>query len=385
MVDISFDSRNNIIDTLNESRQSFERRSRTNVNIDIENFEISVGNEAWSFNSQTLVLYRGEHFSISQIRPIDSVTLVGSGDTVWLVQLDAAHGFLQINNADVIANGSMMVGNSLFFVLDDISTDIELPEGMHRVMVEGDNIETFIENITITQGQTTRLNLGDIQLRAALLQINVTPADAQVFVNGELHENNSVPAQVEFGEVFIRVEREGFHPQEQQLQIEVPVSSMTFELIEIVIEQVMIIYTQPTNARIYINNVFAGPSPHTQYVAPGTYSVVARLEGHRDSTITVTVTGYETTDIMRHLMLMPGTSDPWENMPPPDTQPLPTPTHNPFPTLAPPTPTPSNPFMTPFPTLPPDNTAPPPGGNDDPFFEIIPSDNEQWWLNPPSW
>ena len=371
MVDIGYDARNSEILTLHESRQSWERRSRTNVRINIEEFEISVGNEAWSFNSQTLVLYQGAPFSISQIQPIDSVTLIGQGDTVWLVQLDSAHGFLQINNADMIANGSIMIGTNFIFALDDISTDIELPEGTHRVMVEGDNIETFIENIVIQQGQTTRLNLGDAQLRAAILNIVVTPADAEIFVNGELHDNTG-PAQVEFGENIVRVERYGFLPQEQQLNIELPINIITFDLVEIVHDNTLVIFTVPTNAEIFIDNVFIGFSTLTHTVSAGTYSIVARLHGYESATIEVTVAGNETEDIMRTILLMPTSNDPFSNLPPQEVDPIPNETQSPFPTLPP--------TQSPVTTLPPVNIDENPPGD----LPDTDDDNPFWWLTPPT-
>ncbi|MDR0273325.1 MAG: PEGA domain-containing protein, partial [Clostridiales bacterium] len=367
MVDIEYDTRTFEIISLNQSRRSWERRSRTNVQINIGNFEISSGNETWTFNSQTLVLYKGEPFSISQIRPIDSVTMIGMDDTVWLVQLDAAHGFLQFTNADMIVNGSVMVGNSLILALDDITADIELAEGTHRIMVEGDNIETYIENIEIIQGQTMRVNLGDAQLRAALLQIVVTPDDAQVFVNGELHDNSEL-ALVEFGENIVRVERHGYHTQEERFVVEDPIGSVVFHMTEIVTDITLSIFTSPFYADIYINNAYVGLSPVTQTVTPGTYTVRARMTGYGERTIVIEVTGNETEEIMRSLILEPSNPDPFANMPPPDdVDPLQQ-TPTPMPTQTP----------VPLPTLPPEGSPPsdePPPGDanvDIPWWQLLP-------------
>ncbi|MCL1862544.1 MAG: hypothetical protein FWF78_03145 [Defluviitaleaceae bacterium] len=353
MIDIGYDARSFDIATINESRQAWERRSRPNVQVDLENFEISLGNEVWSFNAQTLVMHRGEPFAISQIRPIDSVTLVGYGDTVWLVQIDSAHGFLQINNADVIANGTLMIGTNLFFQLDDIANDIQLHEGTHRVTVEGDNIETFIENVEISAGQITRLNMGDAQLRAALLHIGVMPEDASVFVNGE--QVTGSPVTVEFGEVVVRVEREGFLPQEQHLDVTAPATGINFELVEIVNENTVVIFTLPTNAEIFFNNIFIGHSTLTHVVPSGTFEIRARLPGYESPPYTLTITGNEPNDIMRTILLVPTTDDPLANI----TQPLVDPI----------------PDATPLPTLPPD-------GQPDTGTQNNQSDIP-WWLQPP--
>ncbi|MCL2218104.1 MAG: PEGA domain-containing protein, partial [Defluviitaleaceae bacterium] len=338
MVDISFDSRTSEVAALSESVHSWERRARTNVEINLEEATIHVGHESFNFNSQTLVLYRGEPFPIGQIRPVDSVTLVGLGDTAWLVQIDAAHGFLQFANSDIVINGTVMIGTNLFFALDDIENSLTLPEGAHQIVIEGDNIETFVHTILIEQGQTASLNLGDVELRAALLQIFVNPQDADVLINGELHDLSEGPVHVEFGEVLVRVERYGFMPQEERIEITRPINSITFNLVEIVIDSTLVIFTVPTNAQIFIENVFVGYSVLTHTIAPGVHRVTARLPGHEDTTYTVTVPPGE--EVHRHMLLTPS--------------PVYTPVHTPVPPVtAPPGGLPEVPPIDPFPNEPP--------------------------------
>ncbi|MCL2386422.1 MAG: PEGA domain-containing protein [Defluviitaleaceae bacterium] len=383
IVDIGYDPRSIEIVTLSTNRQSRELNSRTNVQVDVENWEVTLGGDVWNFNSQTLVLNRGENFSAGLIRPIDSITLVTHGDTVWLMQVEAAHGFLQVANTDTVTNGSIMIGNARLYRLSQVNEDIVLPEGTHRIIVEGDNIEPFIiEDLVITQGEITRINLGDAEPRAAFLHIQVNPADAQVFVNGQLHEEAG-PVEVVFGEQFVRVERHGFIPQEQRFEISNNVHVISFDLVEIIHENTLVIFTSPTNAEIFINNVFIGHSTLTHRVSAGTLDIVARLQGYTDSRLTITVTGDETEDIMRSLLLMPAINDPIANMPPHMVDPIPSPTPTPPPDEEP----------APLPTIPPSPpieipTPPPPEPDPipEPPDEVLPDlPNDPPWANPPPW
>ncbi|MCL2049272.1 MAG: PEGA domain-containing protein [Defluviitaleaceae bacterium] len=399
MFDIRYDSNLFTLDTVSESRLAWERRSRTNVKVDIENSTITLGNDTWSFiPGLSLVLHRGEPYPISQVRTIDSVTLIGQGDTVWLVQVDAAHGYLQLTNTELIANGSVVLGTNLVFALDDISESIELPEGTHRIIIDGDNIETFIEDVVIEAAQTTELDMSEAQLRAALLHVVTTPEDAQIFINGELLEN-TITAQVEFGEVRVRVEQHGFVPQEQVFDVIGPINTVTFDLVEITTEHTLSILTTPTNAEIYINNEFIGHSSLTHKVPPGTYSIEARLAGYESAAISVPVTANDTEDIWKYIMLTPTVNDPFANIQQPEVEPLPSITPTPIPTLPP---------AVPFPTLPPDSSALPPQNGIIPLpsptpYMPLPSptpyiplpvqdptnpplinlDDENWWVIPP--
>ncbi|MCL2578193.1 MAG: PEGA domain-containing protein [Defluviitaleaceae bacterium] len=386
IIDIRYNSQNFEIRAITENSRRWERVNRQNAHINMDERTVLLNNEVWQFNSQTLVLHNGEDFSIGQIRPYDSVTLAGFGDTVWLVRVETAHGFLQFHNIDRIDNGFVMIGSDQYINFETLeeAEDITLPEGMHHIMVDGDNIEPFIQNIRISQGQTTRINLMDAELLTSQLFFVVTPESAQIFINGEEHINTE-PASAEFGEVLIRVELEGYHPQEQEFEINAEMMTFVFDLEEIVIEEpggTLVISTFPPGAVIYINNEYAGVSPLTQTVPPGVYSVIARSPGHESAAHSISVTGNETSNIERTLVLMPVTSDPFANQPQQPAEPLPTavpfptiPPHiaNPFPTIPPQTSEP-DPFN-PFPTTPPVNPEPTPA----------PDEDVPWWIRLPGY
>ena len=320
LIDIQFEVATNTIRAIDESRSAWERRNRNNVHINMENGTITLGNEVFTFNSQTIVLYRGEVFPLIQIRPVDSVTLVGIGETAWLVRLDASHGFLNLANTDMITNGTIMIGTNLFYTLDDITEPITLTEGVHRIVVEGNNIETFIENITIEQGRTTVVNLGTAVLRQALLHIMVLPNDAEVTVNGEPHDI-SQPAEVYFGEVHIRVERNGFMPQEETLNVQMPISQITFELEEILLDSTIIIWSMPTNAEVYVENVFIGFTTLTHTVPPGTHNITIRMTGFDNVYYTITAPAGE--EVVRSFLLDPIIRDPLDGLDQPFFEPIP--------------------------------------------------------------
>jgi hypothetical protein len=384
IVDIWYDARNpGIVTTLSGSQQAhvWERRSLTNVTVDIENDQIRWGNDVWNYNARTLFLYHGQVFPPSQIQSVDSVTLMGYGNTVWLVQIDSASGVLQVNNANLIANGTIIVAGALFSTLDDLGESVTLPEGTHRVEVQGDNIELFITDIVILAGQITRVNVGDISLRTAFLHVAVSPDDALVFINGELHEGTGTPL-VEFGEVLVRVEAEGFHTQEESFNIVQPVNSVAFTLEQIIHENTLVIFTVPTNARVYINGAHVGYSTLTHTVATGTHTIITRIPalGLASAPFTLTVTGNEPGDIVQSFILVAETNDPLDGLTPPVVEPIPTET----PFQPPATPTP-------FPTLPPTETAGP-GLEPEPEPEPSPTplpDIEDvtppWWQTPPAW
>ena len=306
ILDISYDPREMEIHNINESVQAWERRSRTNVMVDMNSATITIGNESWNFNSQTLVLYQGRTFPIAQIRPIDSVTVSGFGDTAWFVQLDAGHGFLRFTNTDMITNGTLMIGTHLFYALADVTDQLTLSEGTHRILVDGSNIEAFIQYVDIEQGRTVTVNLADVQFRLATLTIIVSPIDADVLINGEIHDVTE-PASLEFGEHIIRVESPGFYPQEETIVITNVNNNLRFELEEIIVDGQVRIHTTPPNAEVFIDGVFVGYSPITATVRPGEHQINVRMRGHSDMNYLIDVPPLEPGErpIERHFWLLP--------------------------------------------------------------------------------
>jgi len=302
LVNISYDARMPVITVVRENPRSWERAERTNVHVNIENLTISVGHEAFEFNSQTLVLHRGEPINISQIRPADSVTITGVGSTAWMVQLDASSGLLLLSNTDAIVNGRITVGNLHPLFLDEITGSFDVAEGPHRVVVEGDNIETFIENIVITHGQTFNLDLGIIEVSTATLNITTTPVDANIFINNELVTS---PAQVSFGEHNIRVERDGYVTQERVVNVTNSTDNIQFNLEPVVHYARLTINATPANAEIFVGNILVGRANPSMIIeiAPGSYTIIARMYGYLDYTFNITLTsGQETT---RSVILSP--------------------------------------------------------------------------------
>jgi hypothetical protein len=320
IIDIGYEQNSMSLASVSESAQAWEMRFQNNVRIDLENATISLGNESYNYNSQTIVHYRGESYPISQITPMDTVTLVGYHNNVWFIRLEGSHGFVRFEQSDKIIDGTLAIDTSIFMLLKDATESIPLVEGTHRIVIEGQNIETYIRDILISPGETNTVSLIDVELRLARLLITVSEPDAIIIINGEVQEEPG-PVEVEFGEHQVRIEKEGFLPVEQTITVNQAQREFAIELTRIPTTARVMVYTSPSPAEIFIDNVFVGYSPLTREMETGTITVTARLEGYNDFTLASWV--LEDGDNARTLLLTERTPDPFANMPPPqETQPL---------------------------------------------------------------
>lgn len=294
MMEIAYNAETN---ELLDLRQSFTRdfHSRTGVRIDMENSTITLGNDVLNFTSQTLVIYRGNPAVITDITDDDTITIVAVGDVIWLIQIESGNGFLQIANASTIMNGRIILepiggGTHRITAIDDIDTSLPMSEGTYRVTVEGTNIETYITELVIRHGETTILDLSDVEPGMAILELAVTPSDSLVFINGARKLYHREPMEFEFGEsLTIRVEREGYVTQERSVEMTQVTVGVNISLEEEIITGQVTILTEPIGANVWINNQHMGQSPVVTDLAPGTYTVALQMYGFYDFTTSIYV------------------------------------------------------------------------------------------------
>jgi len=288
------DNNNELLDM----RQSFTNDflSRTGVRIDMENTSITLGNEVLTFTSQTLVLYRGMPAVITDITQDDIVTIVAVDNVIWLIQIESSHGNLRVTSADSIMNGRIILdpigsGAHRVMTLNDIGPDgLILPEGTYRVTVEGTNIETYITELVIRHGETTTLDLSDVEPGLAVLELRVTPTGALVFINNAIRHDHAEPMEFEFGEVLaVRVEHEGYVTHERTIEMNNITTTASINLEVEIITSTVTIMTHPIGANVWVDNMPVGQTPVVTELMPGTYNIVAQMPGFEDLHTTIYV------------------------------------------------------------------------------------------------
>jgi len=289
IIDVSYDARFETpqVTTIRENIDVAHRHAQTNVLVSTANSTVSVGAGApLDFNSQTLVMSRGEVIPIGEILPTDIVSIFSLGNTVWVIHRDSSHGYLRLSDAEGITNGRITIGDMHALSLDEIDTPVLVLEGEHEIIVEGDNIETFIDSITIEHGRTSNFSLRDVEFTAVTVYFVISPENAAIYINGVRATGDS--AELEFGEHDVRVEREGYVTEERVINVAEQNSSFLFDLqpepepeppppaMNFGISSV------PTNALVFINGELRGSTTLDMLLDPGTYNITLRRYGYLD-------------------------------------------------------------------------------------------------------
>jgi len=301
IVDIDFDAYTRNIGILSQSGRAWEQNNRSNVDIDIAASTIAIGNQVYTFSNRTLVLNRGESFSINMINPDDTLSLVGYDNKVWSIRIDTGHGFIRFINADRVVNGTVAVGSSVFTGLEG-DGPVSVPEGLQRVIVEGHNIETFFIDVEVRQGETALVDLRDLVFRQGTLQLIINEPGASVFINGEAITLDYDLVELDYGTHHLRVVSHGFVTYEREIELTQLFVRIDINLERDVVLARIMIETFPAEAQIFVDGVLIGLSPTPIDVEYGNRHILAQRTGFEDWNLHLFVDEHSPRQYFLHLI-----------------------------------------------------------------------------------
>ena len=276
IIDTRFDPDTYTADTVVLSPSAWEHRQIRQLQVYPDRMAIGIGINSFNYDDETLVIYHGHSFNIERINPVDVVTARGIRSQLLFVEVHRAHGTLQLNNIDAVEGGTIEVNTSIFRQLND-AEEVLLLEGLHRVVVRGDNIEPFVREIVVSQGETVTLDLADVQFRNSTLVINVNAENYTILIDDEAATS---PFTSTIGsEVQVFVSAPGYVPFLQMVNLQQPNVILNVELQRPVEMSLLVINTIPTGANVFVNNALVGISPISYLVPQGQASVTITMQG----------------------------------------------------------------------------------------------------------
>ena len=269
-----------VIETARISAQAWPYRNIRDVVVNTETNEILIGNNRYTFSPYTVVSYKGEPMNITDVSEVDIVTVHIFDDKVVFVDIHQGSGIIRIPENDMIIQGTVEVANTTFTALAG-EMEIRVPEGGHRVVIRGDNIEIFEYELTVERGGSASVNFDGLVLLAGSLTVNVDDPYVTLTIDGEIQLTNSMIV-LDYGTYMVSVTREGFVPFEREVTIgsaDGANHEITVVLEEIIRARNVTLTTSPTGARIYLDGQYVGLSPVSLELELGRYTVAYALEG----------------------------------------------------------------------------------------------------------
>ncbi len=295
IMDVKFDARNGNLTAVYESTAAWEFKNVKNVRVDIAKSAITIGNDVYGYDSNLISVFRGGNYNISQLSPMDYVTVRGLKNKLLFIELANGHGTLEVVNGDKIKDGTIEVDTTVFRALDE-AKKIELLEGSHKIVIKGANIDPFITEVTVSLGETSTVDLSEIQLKRGVITIDVDVEGATIYIDGTKTElTGQIP--LDYGEYTIKVEKEGYEPYEAKAVVAQNPAVVTAKLQKIVEDTLLmgrlLISTAPVNADVFIDNAYVGVAPLTIPLQYGVHVVTLKAEGYKEYPMAIEITDTE--------------------------------------------------------------------------------------------
>lgn len=281
IVNATYYTINNTLSSLRISNDTWERRFVSGLEINENNNTITVGNDIFNYTDQILILNNGDNYSISNLHPLNIVTMRGINNTVWFIEVERGFGTINVINSNQIKNGSMEVGRLISIPIgeqaDPNNQHANIQEGTHRITVRGSNIAPYTREITVNNGETTIVDLSTIPLTSGSLTIT-TNVPATVTINGS-QVDISQPIPLNFGQYDIVAQSPGYYPYESTLTVNNANQQLEISLLQETVNGSIEIASIPAGADVFIDNVSIGITPITATVEQGTRNLTLRKEG----------------------------------------------------------------------------------------------------------
>lgn len=195
---------------------------------DVSNKKATYKGTSCKLSEYALAFDDGVAKSIMEVNTEDQVTLYLMNGTLISCVIDIGHGYARLINQDTYVGGMVEIG---YDVIVPVTQDmlIAVREGTYTLRINNNGYSAS-KDVNIKKGQETEINIADIAIPSGTVNFIVTPAEADVYVDGKLCETHAFTGL--YGSYGLKIKAEGYKSFNGSFKISEPVKNHTFELVE---------------------------------------------------------------------------------------------------------------------------------------------------------
>jgi hypothetical protein len=209
IVDISYQSEGNKLDSLKFSNKAWEYIGVNNMMVYPEDNTIKIAKSNYTYNN--LFVLDGDSFiSLEDLAPQDELTVRGIDETIWSITVAKGHGTVRIKDQEAFLGGSITVGYEAVAQVTE-NMVITVREGNYNLTIENGKY-SGTKNVTVNRNEETVVSVGDLgpePTKYGKITFEITPLGADLFIDKELTTYAS-PVELEYGEHSIEVSLGGY-------------------------------------------------------------------------------------------------------------------------------------------------------------------------------
>lgn len=257
--------------------KSIKKEEITGLKADTSAKELVGEDRSFAYDKKTIFFYNEEEIRPEDMEACDVLEISGIGDVVWSVEVLEYHGYITVENAQNIKNGTFALDEAEPVPLSDVEK-IALKEGTHSITIKGDNIESRTDSVLVQAGETTVYDLSKAQQKMGVLAINANVSDYKLYINGALVDS-SQPSVLPFGEYDVVILKNGYEEWSQRVTLNQDAVRVSAQLQEEVKLATVVVNCNEPDAQVFINGEEKGNAPLQVSLPYGTYEVEVFKDG----------------------------------------------------------------------------------------------------------
>lgn len=257
--------------------ESIKKEEITGLKADTSAKELQGEDRSFAYDKKTIFYYDEEEIRPEDIESCDVLEISGIGDVVWSVKVLEYHGYITVENAQNIKNGTFTLDEEEPVPLSDVEK-IAVKEGTHSITIKGDNIESRTDSVLVQAGETTVYDLSKAQQKMGVLAVNANVSDYKLYINGALVDS-SQPSVLPFGEYDVVILKNGYKEWSQTVTLNQDAVSVNAQLEAEEQLATVVINCNESDANVFINGEERGTAPLQVTLPYGTYEVEVFKDG----------------------------------------------------------------------------------------------------------
>ncbi|MCD4741003.1 MAG: PEGA domain-containing protein, partial [Desulfobacteraceae bacterium] len=163
---------------------------------------------------------------------------------------------------------------------------IRLKRGNHHIRLEKENYKPYIKLVKVFARQITDMEADLIPLhQKGVLKITSNPSAARVMINGSYYDKTPIKIKLRAGAYDIQLIKRGFKPLISKMKVRPgQLNHKNFKLKKKKPpkrEGLIIVYSHPENAKIFIQNREMGKTPRKFSLPEGSHTIEIRKKGYK--------------------------------------------------------------------------------------------------------
>lgn len=310
IVEVDYQSSKDLVIAISKAIEAKTFKKISGVTVDQTTQQLRIGGVNYSYTDETMVLNAdGSSSDIRKIGPFDIVTIQMLKDEVWSIIIDEASASLNMVDLPT-QNGQIEIDYSRLILFKDIIEPIRVIPGVHKIVIKMEGYVPITQELSLSSGEVYEMSLENAEVAYTKIIPSLSAKLEEYTI--QIGEHIYKPGEeivLQQGTYQVEVLAEGYEKWIRQVNLSKDIYQMSVALtpIEEEVEEpkasnepleettnledtapkeelnnsrTIVLSTEPTGAKVYINGALSGETPYTTTLKNGSYTILFEKTGY---------------------------------------------------------------------------------------------------------